>query len=92
MVVLKGKLTDDEADLLSELISSDGFTVLANKVLPALLEARVARVLTQSIADQSDLLKLAIERAEYDGAKKFAKDIGELKQLVTRKTNAPSRK
>lgn len=92
MLYLKGKLTDEEADFLSELISSEGFAVLVNKVLPVLIEARANRVLTQSIAEQHDLLKLAIERAEYDGAKKFAKDIGELKQLVTRKTNAPSKK
>lgn len=91
MLYLKGKLTEDEADVLGELVNSEGFVVLVEKLLPMLLEARAERVLTQTLAEQQDLLKLALSRAELDGARKLSTDIGKLKELSKRKTSAPSR-
>lgn len=91
MLYLKGKLTEEEADVLGELVNSEGFVVLVEKLLPMLLEARAERVLTQTLAEQQDLLKLALSRAELDGARKLSTDIGKLKELSKRKTSAPSR-
>lgn len=88
MVQLKGKLSDEEAEALSDLMDTEGFAVLVTKILPMLNEARVERVITQTVAEQSDLLKLGLARAELDGARKLAKEIASLKN-VARKTSAP---
>ena len=82
-------LSDEQAELLAELVDSEGFVILTTKVLPVLLEARVARVLTQTVESQTDLFPLALERAKLDGAKKLAKDIAELPR---RKASAPAKR
>jgi len=76
--MLKFRLTEDEKDVFTELVKSEGFILLLDKILPALIAARGDRVLTQSVNEQSDLLKLALVKAEFDGCKKLAADVANL--------------
>lgn len=90
-MVQLSKLSEEERDLLRELVDTEAFAVLVNKMLPVLIEARAERVLTQTITTQADLLALAVTRAEFDGAKRLAMDVAKLKEqlLAPRKSSAP---
>jgi len=92
MLYLKGKLTDEQAEALADFVDTEAFVVLTQIVLPQLIEARAERVLTQTVAEQQDLLKLALTRSELDGAKRLAMDIGKLKEHAKKATSAPIRR
>lgn len=90
-MVQLNKFSEEERDLLRELVDTEAFAVLVNKLLPVLIEVRADRVLTQNITTQADLLTLALNRAELDGAKRLAMDVAKLKEqlLGPRKSSAP---
>ena len=78
----QAKLTLDESEQLVELLDMDGFKVLVNKVLPALLEGRRQRLFSQELTTVESFTKLALLRAEIDGAKRLAVDVADLKKAL----------
>ncbi len=80
--MLKFRLTETEKEAFLELLTSEGYSTLVTKILPTLLEDRATRVITQNVDSQESLLILAMKRAEYEGSKKLAAEIADLKNLV----------
>lgn len=78
----QAKLTLDESEQLAELIDMDGFKVLVNKVLPALLDSRRQRLFSQELTTVESFTQLAMLRAEIDGAKRLAADVADLKKAL----------
>jgi hypothetical protein len=74
------KLGEEEAEALEDFLDSDSYKVLVDKVLPALIDQCNSRILNIQVTDQQALLRLAILKAEYDGAKRLAADIKALKK------------
>lgn len=77
--MVRYKLSEEQKELFLELMSSESFELLVTKIVPVLIEDRAHRVLTQQVDSDSDLLKLAIKRAEYEGAKRLLADLEGLK-------------
>ena len=74
------KLSVDEAEQLEEVMSLDGFKVLVEHIIPALIEAKQARLLSHPLTKTEDFTELAMLRKEVDGAWKLAADLKELKK------------
>jgi hypothetical protein len=74
------KLSIEEKEALFDAIDTEGFRVLVNKIIPALLERKRTRVLTQTLIDQDSFTSLALARAELDGARALQADLAELKK------------
>lgn len=78
---IPARLTDDEAEALEALVNSDGYKVLINDVMPGFINEARERIDSHRVMDQSDMLQLAILKAEQDGMRKL---MNECKELVSR--------
>jgi hypothetical protein len=75
------KLTSEEREHLLEMVSSDGYRILVQIIIPALQERRKARVFTQEVTGYDSLILLSRLAAQVEGAKELSSDISNLKAL-----------
>lgn len=83
------KLTEEQSREILDLVESDAFKVLAQTVLPQLIQRHVDRLMSVDFSKSAN--ELVIERARLDGASKLAADIKGLKDHF-RKASTGSRK
>jgi len=76
------KLTEEEKDQMLEMLESDAFKLLCEKILPAFVERKKIRAFSLSITSEADLIALAISKSKAEGAQDLALEIESLKKLV----------
>lgn len=84
--MLPFKLNEEQKDLMLEMLDSDGFKLLCEKIIPVLIKQKQDRAFSLHIASEADLLILAVAKSKVDGAQDLANDIASLKKLVRHNT------
>lgn len=72
----------DKLEKLEEMLESDGFKVFVSEPLDKLLEDAAKALLAMPVQQEDDAFKLALVRAEYEGARKI---VNKIRQLARRK-------
>lgn len=76
------KLNIEQRDALFELTDSEGYKVLVEHVLPQLLDQEATKVLHLRLDNLNDSHTLAIELANYQGAKALIGKLATLKDYL----------
>ena len=84
--MLPFKLNEEEKDAILEMLDSDGFKLLCERILPVLIKQKQDRAFSLHIANEADLLILAVAKSKAEGAQDLLNEVASLKKLVRHKT------
>lgn len=76
------ELDMDERDALFELADSEGYKILIDKVLPALISQQAKNVLHLPLDKSESVHNLSIELARYQGARELSLKVSTLKDYL----------